>query len=698
MKSIKSILPVAFMDNDDVPPFRLIARPPQFPDGKTKTAITEMENMMKWFMDEGNIRQRILVTTAKQRGYKRIVHLVFTNNSLIESDQWRDRMITRGVQNLRIFSSKSDVSTKEQLKQLITEGDYNVMTDQYVQTDYVLMCTHPVRLMDFSKRGEGILSRIKNFNKDIGFMLWFDEIDKAKELLKTHIPIFKEVGNVIAMTGITATPYCRFWELMHECGYTELDLIGTLPAATDYRSFKDHNLQYTDNINIKSPAKHFQYLMENPGELMAKIKDKDGGVRSFHVPANLADNKGRIFFVPGEITKKSHLEIKDIANKYEKNTFVINGTHKAFFKADGSEPIDVRTVKRARLRELQNQIKDAENESKASSLKKLYETEDSKAIMDIAIEIYNDPAFGLCNQDLVITGFYCVERGVTFNRPNFQFNFVIMSPYHYTERSEEIESIIQLSGRAFGNKAWVPKGITILAPKYMLDEVEQNVNNLIKFLHEKHDTIQYADIYREINGIPIHFTITNKTILSEISNFGRLTDKKKFMSILKKALENGHILLDDKNKVDSVRLPFSFDKYNIDTKRILTDIKKAKNYRFPQFMDHYTRRVAYGQSIQDKGKFTMDLTMVNIELEDGEKIEAGTGFISFSYLPRPTIDAHTSTCKDSIDCTCSTSRPQVFKDDDEENEEDEKYERQAPVIDEKAAQAAGGSREFTKRK
>ena len=130
MKSIKSILPVAFMDNDDVPPFRLIARPPQFPDGKTKTAITEMENMMKWFMDEGNIRQRILVTTAKQRGYKRIVHLVFTNNSLIESDQWRDRMITRGLQNLRIFSSKSDVSTKEQLKQLITEGDYNVMTDQ----------------------------------------------------------------------------------------------------------------------------------------------------------------------------------------------------------------------------------------------------------------------------------------------------------------------------------------------------------------------------------------------------------------------------------------------------------------------------------------------------------------------------------------------------------------------------------------
>jgi hypothetical protein len=623
---------------DDVPPFRLIARPPQFPVGKTSTAITEMENMMKWFMKAGSIRQRIrLLTMAKRRGYRRIVHLVFTNNSLIEGDQWRDRMITRGVQNLRIFSSKSEVSTKEQLHELIKEGEYNAMTGQYVQVDYVLMCTHPVRLTDFSKHGDGILSRMRHFNPDVGFILWFDEIDKAKDLLKIHIPIFKEVGNVIAMTGITATPYSRFWDLMHECGYTELDLIGTLPAATDYRSFKDHNLQYTDDINIKSPAKHFQYLLENPGARMATIRDEDGGERVFHVPTNLTENTGRILFVPGEIAKRTHMEIRDIAHKYGKHALVINGTHKAFFKADGSAPIDVRTIKRDRLQRLKNQIKSAERGGQATEvtrLQALYDTENNKAMMDIAIEIYNDPANGLLEKDLVITGFYCVERGVTFNRPNFQFRFVIMSRYHYTDQSDEIESIIQLSGRAFGNKEWVPAGITILAPKNMLDEVEKNVNNLIEFLHEKHDTIQYADIFREVNGIPIRFTITDSALMEEISKFGNLTLKSRaaFMTLLKKAHTDGRLVLDDLNKVDSVRQPFSFENYDIDTKRILTDTAKAKNYRFPQFMDHYTHRKAYGQTIREKGKFTLDLTTVDIPLDDG-RIQAGTGFISFAYLP-----------------------------------------------------------------
>jgi hypothetical protein len=179
----------------------------------------------------------------------------------------------------------------------------------------------------------------------------------------------------------------------------------------------------------------------------------------------------------------------------------------------------------------------------------------------------------------------------------------------------------------------------------------------------------------ELNGIPIKFVVTNKVTLSEISNFGRLINKKKFMTLLQKAKDDGNILLDDKNKVDSVRLPFSFNDYNIDTKRIMTDDKKAENYRLPQFMDHYTRRKAYGQSIQ-KGKFAMDLTTVDIELKDGEKIQAGTGFISFVYLPRP------------------TSHPQLV-DEEDEDEKDEKFKHLEPEVEEKAAQASGGSRDLT---
>ena len=58
-------------------------------------------------------------------------------------------------------------------------------------------------------------------------------------------------------------------------------------------------------------------------------------------------------------------------------------------------------------------------------------------------------------------------------------------------------------------------------------------------------------------------------------------------------------------------------------------------------------------------------------------------------------DAHTSTCKadkDGVGCTCPTSRSQIVEDEDEK---DEKSKHLEPEVEEKAAQASGGSRDLT---
>ena len=86
----------------------------------------------------------------------------------------------------------------------------------------------------------------------------------------------------------------------------------------------------------------------------------------------------------------------------------------------------------------------------------------------------------------------------------------------------------------------------------------------------------------------------------------------------------------------------------------------------------------------------------------GKQAEDNARFILESYLgstlPMPTAqssDSHSSSCKhneDGTGCTCSTSRPQIVEDEDEK---DEKSKHLEPEVEEKAAQASGGSRDLT---
>jgi hypothetical protein len=624
-------------NDDEVLEFmRLIARPAQFyssenPNtaGKTSTAITEMEAMIHKFLDMAIVANSSLITPVK-----RIVH-IFVNNSLIEGDQWAGRLVSRGLQKMRIFSSKSDVNNADALYTLINEGQYDEYTKKYIPINYVLQCTHPVRLSDYcdDKRGysgvvPSILKRMGDLHPHVGFVIWGDEIDKLTGLWKQYIPKLRNFTNVLQFNGITATPYTKYWELMHSLGFYNVPLIGSLPDTSEYITISNHKHIYTDIVTMKSPVINFEYLLDHPGEICYTETDTETKKEIIrHTIPDLKSNTGKVYYVPGEEAIATHDAISDIATRYKKNSLVINGKSKEFRYADGRPPVSIKDYKKKKIAA---GLSYTDSNGKKIPFVKM-------AAMDIAICMFNDPELGLKATDLVITGYNCITRGITFNRPDFQFSYMILAGYHYKEGSKQMEEVIQAVGRGHGNASWVKAGIVFLSPKHILEMVEEKIKQQIEHLRTAPKELKYADAFREPKGIPIKVLFHNTQIINRIREFKQLTEKRRteFMGILREGVRDGSITLHDQNSEIPSQVKFSFDEYIIQTKRMLEDVEKAKSYRFPEFLEKYNKRMSYGQSIKEEGKFNIDITFIEQKLSDTEIVQAGTGFISFMFKTKP---------------------------------------------------------------
>jgi hypothetical protein len=627
-------------DEEIIEFMRLCDRPPQFysaenPNtaGKTSTTITEMESMILKFLDMAEVANSSFITP-----FKRIVHLIFVNNSLIEGEQWADRLVSRGLKKMRIFSSKSDVNNSSTLYGLVNEGQYDEHTEKYTPIDYVLQCTHPVRLQDYcdTKRSSSgaveppILKRMQDLHGEVGFVIWADEIDKLTGLWKQYIPKLRKFKNVIQFNGITATPYKKYWDLMHSIGFYNIPLIGTLPDPSDYRTVSDHIHIYTNNVTITSPCNNFEYLLDHPGEICYTEIDTTTKkeVRCDRIP-ELKTNTGNIYYVPGEDAIVTHDAISTLAGKHKKNSLVINGKAKEFRYHDGRKPVSIKDYKKAKIA-----AGISYKDSKGAKI-----PFDKMAAMDIAICMYNDPALGLKGTDLIITGYNCITRGITFNRPDFQFNYMILAGYHYRDGSKQIEEVIQAVGRAHGNASWVKAGIIFLSPKHIIDMVDEKIKQQIEHLTTAPKDLKYADVFREPKGIPIKVMFHNTQILNKIHAFKKLTEKRRteFMGILRDGVKDGSITLHDQNSDIPSQVKFNFDDYVIEGKRMLEDVTKAENYRFAEFLDKYNKRISYGQSIKEEGKFNIDITFIEQKLSDTEIVQPGTGFISFMFKNKPNV-------------------------------------------------------------
>jgi hypothetical protein len=572
-------------------PMSAVAKPTQFmsgnEQGKTNTCLAEMSELNKYFMNLG----KSVDTAAAIEGIKKtIIHIIFSNNNLIETKQWNNKIANFGVDNVAILSSQ-DIRTKREVSSLIHDG-----YDDGGKINYIVCCANSVRLEDI----KWLIRTYARDHKDYMFSLYFDEFD-ALPIYVAFINIIKYFDNVYSMYAISATTYEKWFKLLAQCGYKDIPIITKIEDPSGYRRIRDHDLIYTDKISCHiSPVSNFKFILDNPGHV---CYDSNGII---HAIPDFKSITGKIIFVPAEVEISTHDAIKDLAFGIKSNVLMINGQIKAYLYPDGRKE-DIKDYKK--------------NHS---------EIPEHAGILDVARIMYADPKLGLKNTNLVITGYKCIERGATFNLPGFQFYAAIFAPYHLKEGSKAVEDIVQLAGRASGGKDNVPP-MFIVAPKYLIDEVCDRQDDMIKFLMSNPDRIMYADMIKDPNAIPIRLDF-DESVLNILET--KKLSKNKKLEIVLDGIKSGKVKFTNLNrKSDIERINFNPLKqleYTLKTVRICDKNTDPKNYRFDNFLKHHDMSSGYGQSNKE-GEFSIDINL--IEHKKGViMIPRGIGFISYAYF------------------------------------------------------------------
>lgn len=586
---------------EEVVTIKAVVKPTQFmsrnEQGKTNSCLSEMRDINKYFMN----MTKVLTDSTSNR---KPIHIIFTNNSLLETKQWNNKIANFGVDTMAILSSK-DVKTKGEISSLIHDGD-----DCGRKVNYIMCCANRTRFEDI----KWLVRTYSNEHPEYIFYIWLDEFDAIDDYVNL-IRILKTYPKTIAsFFAITATAIVKWFKMLMDCGYnaTDVQLITNIVDSSEYRTISDHNLIYSDKIEHVGPVSNFKYILENPGEVC--YEDTENKIKC-HIP-DLKSLKGKILFVPGEVFVSTHTAIKNIAIDILKaNVVVLNGKEKAVFFADGRPKISLYDYKKKN--------------------KYLFNEWDSP--IDVLRVIYNDPELRLKGDDnLVITGFRCIERGVTFNLPSFQFHTAIFSQYHF-QGIDDIESIVQLAGRCNGWNGNVPI-INIIAPKKLLDEVIAHQNRLIEFLKTSPSFIQIADMSNDPEAIPILIEITDEQLIKDLENTKK---KNKKFDMITDGIKRGLIKVTNPNQPTSTREPFGHTYsaptgkqfvYTPKTFRMCTPLTKdgkPENYRFDKFLEAYENGYGYGQG-NAEGMYSVDVNFHDI-WNGNERIKRGMGFISYAY-------------------------------------------------------------------
>jgi hypothetical protein len=384
-------------------------------------------------------------TDGKSENGKHHMNIMFTNNNLIETKMWCHRVSKNEVLkslNISTLSSKKE-STYNRIDQIKTKLVDAKKADDL--PDIIIMCTHGSRTDDIIE----LINTITNGNLDftkigihqITATIMFDEADKNIEIIVDFIKnitrnfvVDDTVNNTFIrdIHFITATPGNIFWKKLKSANIDKLKNINKIlqeqnihdnlinisydDLLKEYRKFSDHNIK----IDVDN-------LTENPVHYASLVLPKILHQR----------NKGLRIFAPGECYKKSHLDMKDLFTANDFTTLILNSDYKGFFDKNN------------------NFVSLLEFNTKHNIQGEIYES------LRKWNELYPD-------ENLAITGYYNVERGITFNTTGFNFTDMIISKNHTSNKA----SFVQICGRASGDVKYVQK-FNIWAPKSIIEEIDK---------------------------------------------------------------------------------------------------------------------------------------------------------------------------------------------------------------------------------
>lgn len=362
----------------------IISGVPQGTGGKTKKAIeTILNGLTPWLaLTDSQFENRT------DENPPRIIHnlnLVFTDNSIVQSNQWTKRLADeRKIAVWNLGSCKD--AHHSNISSVIHKVFHAKTVDEL--PNVIVMCTHQKRFDDILELVEYI-SMNHHGNRNFKFKLncFFDEPDvntNASKIFK-FLDRVREVDNEKSdyitneLVFITATYMESFAETLHR-DYVDVDQCRTLYSCSNldnYRSVLDNKCTQIDN----------RYDTMNSVEAAKTLMNEKG----------IANEHGKkIIFAPADVKTDTHTRMREMFQKeYGYDVLVINGKEKKLYIRDHymgtySEQ-DIHDFKQKH--NLKGELRD--------TLKKYS-------------ELYP-------NNNIVITGHNCLKRGVTFNTNGFMF-------------------------------------------------------------------------------------------------------------------------------------------------------------------------------------------------------------------------------------------------------------------------------------
>ena len=350
--------------------YQLIIKPTQ--SGKTFIVLSEIKKLFVENKDDLD---------------QRIVNILFCDNSLLQTDQLKNRLESElpiftdinGEQSV-ILSSKSDIKNYACLFTVIYDDDCN----------NIITCANDVRVDQISQLME---NRLKKKDLTTKFYLWIDESDKTFSNRTHFLKKWEKFQYIEKISFITATPEEHFKKQFNEINVLKLE----------------------NSYNIET-----YHLFSKSNFIYVEVNNSDYTLMDYisNIITNLATVKnGDVWFVPGTKNIYSHEQIKSYFIGKEFYVFLINGTHKALYDNSGNEldRLDVSNDELG-LQELSKKL-------------------------GLLYEKYN-----LINEKVVITGNLCISRGITISSEKMLLSHAII-PFTITDHS----IAYQLAGRLCGN-------------------------------------------------------------------------------------------------------------------------------------------------------------------------------------------------------------------------------------------------------
>jgi len=293
------------------------------------------------------------------------------------------------------------------------------------EIEMVVICAHATRLRYLLRTLE-MLQNCSMFAKKIN--IWIDEADKSIKLWSKYEDAIATMRCINQVTLVSATFDAVVAKYKSLC---VLPYFQTHPEC--YRGLGSA-VRHENNF-VGSASEYVKHVVEATGELTKP------GMRAF---------------IPGSLGKASHDAIADYL--YKEHRFVviiINGERKEILVPD-CEPIDLRCYLTVENGEVPTEFN--------TQLAKLYKANDWSRF------------------PLAITGFYCVERGVTFQcgpeegvHDGFMFDYGIIPPIACAAEA------YQTMARLFGNVGNIPnyKAVEVYTNFATFSRVEKQENTAI---------------------------------------------------------------------------------------------------------------------------------------------------------------------------------------------------------------------------